>query len=83
MAFVASQLFHFLPFWVRIRCADRSFFVWYMWIFSLSTIRFTLVWDRHDLAGLESMAQACGTRSLLHPYGTTGIAICGGVRMLA
>jgi|Tabmets5t2r1_1033131.scaffolds.fasta_scaffold668141_1 hypothetical protein len=31
------------------------------------SIRLTLGCDRHDLAGLERMAQACGTRYLLHP----------------
>jgi len=29
---------------------------------SLSSIRLTLAWDRHDLAGLNGMAEACGTR---------------------
>src|SRR5437763_6856218 len=57
-------------------CAGRSFFVWYMRASSLYAIRFTLVCDRHDLAGIESMAQACGTRYLRHPYGTTGVATC-------
>ena len=38
--------------------------------------------DRHDLAGLESMAQACGTRYLLHSYGTIGTATCCGTWML-
>jgi len=28
----------------------------------LSSSRLTLSWDRHDLAGLERMAEACGTR---------------------
>jgi len=53
-----------------------------MWASYLNAIRLTLVWDRHDLAGLERMAQAYGSRSLLHPYGTTGVVTSGGARML-
>src|SRR2546423_8517271 len=43
-------------------CAGRSFFVWYMWASFLSFLRLTLTWDRHDLASLERMGEAWGTR---------------------
>jgi hypothetical protein len=62
--------------------AGRSCFVWSMWASSLHAICLTLVCDRHDLAGLESMVQVCGTKSLLHPYGMTDNATCCRALML-
>ena len=43
---------------------------------SLHAICLTLVWDRYDLAGLEHLAHAWGTRLLLYPYGMIGTTTC-------
>jgi len=53
-----------------------------MWVSSLEASRLTLVWGRHDRAGLERLAPAWRSRSLLPPYGTTGVATCGGALLI-
>ena len=67
---------------IVLRLVHVGFLLCNLWASSLYVMGLALVWDQHDLAGLERMAHVCRTRSLLHPYGMTDNATCWRALML-